>query len=433
MNESSESTTVPFALDYGAPQDRLRALYDLALEISALRDLPSVLNTALEHCLALTGSEFGFIGLNSSDGRFLDVKAIQGFNPTTEFYMHSHLIPLRPSLFAQAILDDRPVRSADAVADRRYGQPAGHPPVLTFLGVPLRVERKPIGMIGVANRSSPYDESHEQLLMTYATQVAIAINNARLNDALAEATRDLEQRVRDRTRELNDATNALAEKATQLQKLLAETVTIQERERQRISHDLHDGLNQLLVGALLELRSGLERLNRNESTGVKTSLKQASEIIHQVEQELRQTIFDLRPPMLDSLGLVPSLARYAKQFENHTQLSCKVETNGKPFRMSESIEIGLYRIMQEALQNVQSHARASNVEILVAFQETHVAMTVTDNGCGFVLGERAGQGDVHFGLMGMHERAQAIGGMLQMYTSPGHGTMVSTTIPVQSP
>src|SRR3990172_5074862 len=134
-------------------RERLEALYRLAVELSAVRDLQSVLNTALRHCLELTDSQFGFIGLNTPDGSAMDVAAIQGFHPASKFYAHFHLIPLRPSIFARVVLENRPIRSADAMTDpTRVGQPRGHPPTRAFLGVPLLVRHKPIGMIGVANR-----------------------------------------------------------------------------------------------------------------------------------------------------------------------------------------------------------------------------------------------------------------------------------------
>ncbi|MBZ0287237.1 MAG: GAF domain-containing protein, partial [Anaerolineae bacterium] len=148
---------------------QLRALYHLSVELSALRSLESVLKTALKHCLDLTGSQFGFIGLTNADETAMDVVEVQGFHPAEEFYEHFRLIPLRPNLFARVVLDNEPVRSDNAQADpRRVGQPRGHPGVKTFLGVPLRIRETPIGMIGVANRKLSYDVEHEQLLMTYA-------------------------------------------------------------------------------------------------------------------------------------------------------------------------------------------------------------------------------------------------------------------------
>lgn len=416
---------------YSEQQERLRALYDLALELSALRDLPTVLDTALRHCLELTDSQFGFVGLIAPSGQAMDVVAIHGFHPPTEFYEQAHLIPLRPNVFARVVLENRPIRSRDAMTDeRRVGQPHGHPPVHAFLGVPLRVEEKPIGIIGVANRATPYDEGHEHLLVTYAAQVAIAIHNAKLNEALAAAKVELERNVADRTEELHEAKNALAQKAGQLQRLLAETVTVQERERQRISQDLHDGLNQLLVGALLELKSSRERLNRGDGAGAESSLQQVGDILHRVEGELRQTIYDLRPPVLDALGLVPSLRRQADHFTEHTGIPCRVSMQGVPHRLSPDVEIGLYRIVQEALQNVGLHAGAGEARVTVKFEPDWLAVKVSDDGHGFDLAAVEAAGNDHFGLMSMEERAESFGGKLAIYTRPGQGTRVEAWVPI---
>jgi signal transduction histidine kinase len=416
---------------YSEQQERLRALYDLAIELSALRDLPAVLDTALRHCLELTESQFGFVGLNTPSGTALDVAAIRGFPPAAEFYEQAHLIPLRPNVFARVVLENRPIRSADAMTDEhRVGQPPGHPPVHAFLGVPLRIREEPIGMIGVANRPAPYDEGHEHLLVTYASQVAIAIHNAKLNEALAATQAELERKVADRTEELGEAKDALAQKAGQLQRLLAETVTVQERERQRISQDLHDGLNQLLVGALLELKSGRERLSRADTSGAESSFQRVGEILHRVEGELRQTIYDLRPPVLDALGLVPSLRRHAEHFSEHAGMACEVILNGVPFRLVPDVEIGLYRIVQEALQNVSLHSNARAATVTVKFEPDLLVVRVSDDGQGFDLAAVAGNGNAHFGLMSMQERAESFGGRLAVHTRPGQGTRVEAWFPI---
>jgi signal transduction histidine kinase len=416
---------------YSEQQDRLRALYDLALELSALRDLPTVLDTALRHCLELTESQFGFVGLTASNGKAMDVVAIHGFPPAAEFYEQAHLIPLRPNVFARVVLENRPIRSADAMTDEhRVGQPAGHPPVHAFLGVPLRIREEPIGMIGVANRPVPYVEGHEQLLVTYAAQVAIAIHNAKLNEALAATQAELERKVAERTEELGEARDALAQKAGQLQRLLAETVTVQERERQRISQDLHDGLNQLLVGAMLELKSGRERLSRTDMTGAELSFQRVGEILHRVEGELRQTIYDLRPPVLDALGLVPSLRRHAEHFARHTGIECEVIQQGTPYRLLPDAEIGLYRIVQEALQNVGLHSEAGRATVTVEYEPDILAVMVGDDGQGFDLSTVASNGHGHFGLMSMQERAESFGGRLAIHTRPGQGTRVEAWFPI---
>src|SRR5262249_44116930 len=157
--------------------------------------------------------------------------------------------------------------------------------------VPLRIREVPIGMIGVANRTLPYDIEHEHLLMTYAAQVAIVIRNAQLYEELVAAKNDLEQKVTHRTQELQKAQEALAQKAAQLRQLFNETVDIQETERQRIAQDMHDGINQLLIGAMLELKSGRERLAVGNLPQADDALQAVQGILRDVETELKQVIY----------------------------------------------------------------------------------------------------------------------------------------------
>ena len=411
-------------------RDRLQALYDLSLELAALRDLNEVLNTALQHCLALTESEFGFIGLTTDNHKHLDIVAIHGFHPQGKFFENTHLIPLRPNIFSRTVLENRPTRSDDVTSDpHRVGQPAGHPPVGTFMGVPLRIRQLPIGMIGVANRPAKYQDDHEHLLMTYAAQVAIAIQNAQLNEQLTQAKIDLEHKVAQRTYELNEAKEALAQKAEQLKRLLDETMTVQERERQRISHDLHDGLNQLIVGAMLELKAGRDRLQSSNNGQanlhkVDIALQSVGNILHQVESEIRQIIFDLRPPALDTLGLGPTLRRYAEHYAAHIGSQCYVRIFGTPQRLPPHDEIGIYRILQEALHNIGEHAHAQTINISMHFQPHSFSLEVSDDGCGFDQSVAMQGHDYHFGLISMRERAESLGGKITIQTAPNCGTRV---------
>lgn len=220
---------------YSSERERLRALYDLAVDLSALRSRESVYAAALKQCLHLTGSQFGFIGMNTEDFAAMDVAAIEGFHPGADFYAHFHMIPLRPNVFARAVLENRPIRSVDAMLDPvSVGQPAHHPPVHAFLGVPLRILGEPIGMIGVANRPSPYNEEHEQLLMTYAAIVAIAIRNAQLYEQLTEANRELQRQIAERNQALQMTQDVLTNSATQIQTLMMETVDALSREQTRV-------------------------------------------------------------------------------------------------------------------------------------------------------------------------------------------------------
>ncbi|MBI1878955.1 MAG: sensor histidine kinase [Chloroflexi bacterium] len=353
--------------------ERLQALYHLAVELSALRSLESVLNTALQHCLDLTGSQFGFIGLNTPDSRAMDVVDIQGFHPSEPFYRHNHLIPLRPNVFARTVLENRPVRSA-----------------------------------------------------------AIVIRNAQLYEQLTSANEELERKVASRTQELEEAKEALAQKASQLQQLLTETVNVQERERQRIAQDMHDGTNQLLIGAMLELKSARERLTTGNLAGADTSLKTVQDILRRVESETKRIIYDLRPPTLDALGLAPAIRRYAERFEQYAGLPCSVRVLGEPTRLPTGVEISVYRLMQEALQNVSAHAQARQAEVIITFAPQTLKLVIKDDGRGFDLAAAQGHNNGSFGLLSMRERTESLGGRLSILTHLGEGTQVELVVPVRA-
>ena len=162
-------------------RDHLRSLYGISLQIASLRQLSELYDLALTYCLVLTESEMGFIGILSEDRIDMDVVAVKGFHPDPEFYDRFRRIPVRPSIFGTVITEARPNISNDVENDpARVGQPPGHPPVRTFLGVPLQLGPQVIGMIGVANRENGYGPDEERLLSTFSNQIAVAIDNAGL-------------------------------------------------------------------------------------------------------------------------------------------------------------------------------------------------------------------------------------------------------------
>lgn len=410
-------------------RNQLEALYHLAVELSGLRSVGQVLDTALRQCLTLTGSQFGFIGLCGKDPHKMEIAAIWGFHPSRAFYDRHRHIPLRPNVFANAVLENRAVRSVDArVEPTRVGQPPGHPEVHTFLGVPLRIKDRPIGMIGVANRRTPYDDAHERLMLTYAAQIAIVIRNAQLYERLASTNERLERIVEERTAQLKATGRQLAEKAAELQRVLSETVDAQEQERERIARDVHDGINQLLVGAMLELTSGLRRLERGAVDEAREAILETQEILREVESEIRRVVFDLHPPLLEGLGLPAALRRLCDEFAAHTDVDCRMTVEGRPVRLPDRVEIGIYRICQEALNNVANHAAAETVSVRLRFGPETVGIEVEDDGKGFdpVLPSTEG----HLGMRSMRYRAESAGGRLRVDSTPGSGTKVTACMPL---
>ena len=162
--------------------EQLDSLLSISTEIASVRELADVQDRALAYCLELTSSEFGFIGLLDESGENVLVAAIKGFEPTTPgFVERNRFMSVRPSVFGIVLLEDRPYISNDVENDPlSVGQPPGHPPVRAFIGVPLRVGATLIGVLGAANKPGGYDRDDERLLSTFANQVAVAIDNARL-------------------------------------------------------------------------------------------------------------------------------------------------------------------------------------------------------------------------------------------------------------
>jgi GAF domain-containing protein/DNA-binding CsgD family transcriptional regulator len=162
--------------------EQLDSLLSISTEIASVRELADVEDRALAYCLDLTGSEFGFIGLLDESGENVLVAAIKGVEPTTPGFVERYrFMSVRPSVFGIVLLEDRPHISNDVENDPlSVGQPAGHPPVHAFIGVPLRVGATLIGVLGAANKPDGYDPDDERLLSTFANHVAVAIDNARL-------------------------------------------------------------------------------------------------------------------------------------------------------------------------------------------------------------------------------------------------------------
>ena len=410
----------------GVPHDdtqlQVDALYHLAVELSGLRGVDNVLDVALRQCLTLTGSQFGFIGLVNQEATALEIAAIQGFHPTEEFFAGHRVIPLRPSIFAIAVLENRPARSLDARFDpRRIGQPSGHPEVRTFLGMPLRLNDQAhwndrsrqsrwgptrTGTSGSCSPTPPKSRNRHPECPAVRAARQHQRRTPRRSNAPASSTKPV---------------NELARKAADLKKALEETVQAQENERQRIARDVHDGLNQLLIGALLELTSGQKRIELGQLEAARESLESSQSILRSVETEIRRVVHDLHPPMLEGLGLPAAIRRLCEQFESYGGMSCRTFVDGEPARMPGHAEITVYRIAQEALHNVLVHARAEKVRVDLLFEPDGLRLEVRDNGVGFdpELVRSAPNG--HIGMVSMRQRAESLGGELQLESSPRLG------------
>jgi signal transduction histidine kinase len=199
-----------------------------------------------------------------------------------------------------------------------------------------------------------------------------------------------------------------------------------EEEARRIAHALHDDAGQLLVSvhlALKEVADGLPPRARDQLTRIRAPLDE-------IERHLRRLSHELRPTVLDDLGLVPALEYLVQGAGERAGIPIRVEGTNSP-RLPPPVEVALYRIVQEAVRNAAKHSRASRVDIRLQAQGREVLCTVKDDGRGFdVPATLARKGDRGLGLIGMRERLNALGGRLTIESSPGRGTELRITIPM---
>jgi len=263
--------------------------------------------------------------------------------------------------------------------------------------------QKVVGALNVHSRKPRRYGNHDvQLLSQVGSLLAGAIENARLYEQLAVREQMLEQ-------------------------FAARTVEAQEIERRHLAGEIHDGISQPLISVWYHLHAA--EANASDPAVVAHELGKAKDLTSAALDEARRAIAGLRPSTLDDLGLGPSLESLA-----HTVAGPEVEVDIGPARLPAHVEVALYRIAQEALQNVMKHANASRVRLRLSSGRGCVQLLVEDDGRGFAPA-RAGRnrnGDPAYGLAGMQERAELVGARLQVTSTPGSGTRVLVEIPAAS-
>jgi signal transduction histidine kinase len=241
-----------------------------------------------------------------------------------------------------------------------------------------------------------------ELLRSVAGLVAGAIENARLHRRLAEREEALER---------------FAERM----------VEWQEHERRRMAGEIHDGISQRIVSLFFHLSAAADAIPGSPGVAAE-QVARAQELAGAALDETRSAIAGLRPPVLDDLGLAASLESLGHGFP-----TLDVRIDAAPLSMAEHAETAVYRTAQEAMQNAAKHADARSVRVRLYREQDRAVLEVTDDGTGFDLAAAPAAGTpggpTGFGLSGMRERAELLGGHLELTSTPGHGTTVRLAIP----
>ena len=224
-------------------------------------------------------------------------------------------------------------------------------------------------------------------------------------------------------------TTALQSSLSQLRTSREHLIANQEEERRRIQRDLHDGLGPTLASMRLRLEACLSEVATSAPT-LTAELERLDDLVGQATADIRRLVYDLRPPVLDQLGLLPALQQWVERFSRETGIAADLAV-GAAVTMPAAAEVAIFRVAHEAMVNVQKHALASQVRISLSADEPTergdwLRLVIRDNGTGFDSGGVGGTG-----LISMRERAEALGGTLQVLSRPASGTVLTMTIPMR--
>ena len=208
-------------------------------------------------------------------------------------------------------------------------------------------------------------------------------------------------------------------------------IDAQENERQHLANQLHDGPAQSLTNLILQAEI-CERLFDTNPVRARTELTELKEAVTATFQKVREFIFDLRPMMLDDLGLNPTLKKSIEDYEQKTGIACNLTISGRDYRMPPHTEVTIFRVIQHLLQNVKSHAQATHVQIMLNVDNDKANVVVEDDGAGFDVGEAmaASRERKTLGLSSMQEQVEMLGGTINFDSSLAKGTRVEFWLPL---
>jgi signal transduction histidine kinase len=366
--------------------------FDIATRaIAGLQSVDDALQVIVDQVRPLVGARYAALGIVGPDG------AIERFITSGITQEQRALIgdlPRGHGFLGLIIRENRPIRTADIATDpRRHGFPPHHPPMTTFLGVPIAVQGRSIGNLYLTDKATTgeFSEADQRLVETFALHAAIAIENARLHEQV---------------------------------KRLA---VVDERER--IGKDLHDGIIQSIYAVGLSLED-VPELIREDPDEVERRVERAIDSLHLTIRDIRNFIFGLRPELLSGTTLANGLLAVVEEFRHNSIVDVELDL-GDVAEPGPETTGHLLGVVNVALSNIARHSGASRAAVRLSRADPEgLRLAVSDNGRGFDTSASAILG--HQGLVNMRSRAATIGATMDI-ASGDHGTTIEIRLPGSGP
>lgn len=376
----------------------LSALNAIAAVVSQSLDLDTILNSALDKTLEIMKGSIGGILLLDEERQTLTYRVHRGLSKS---YVERMSIKVGQGIAGRVVKNGKAIVVKDATTDARVANPdiILKEGLHSVISVPLRAQEKILGVLNIASHEpKKYSNDNVGLLESIAGQVAIAIENARLH---REVRRQDESRG----------------------ELLGQIFSIQEEERKSIARELHDQTSQSVASLAANLETVLAMLPAGTSDA-KSLLKKAQSLTLSILDEIHRMTYELRPTLLDDLGLVSATRWLADNILKVEGINVEFQTSGRKRRLPPKLETGLFRVVQELINNIARHSHATEVSIVLHFQQGAICANIRDNGVGFDVEEAITTKDRPrgLGLIGMKERVALMNGTLNIHSKPGGGT-----------
>lgn len=367
----------------------LEALSDAVLAITSEQSVDSILQKLVHAAHDLVGARYAALGVPDDGGGFalfitagMNDAQIEAIGP----------LPRSHGMLDAVLQSAASMRLPDLQDDPRFeGWPTAHPDMRPLLGVPIVSKGTTIGAFYLTNKKEAHEftEDDQRLIERFAAHAAVAIENARL----LEESREL---------------------------------SIVE-ERNRLARDLHDSVTQTLFSLNLTAEAAVQLVDRDPGKA-KQQVEKVQELARDALSEMRSLVFELRPADLGADGLVPTLRKHLDIVRRVYGTDVNLDVTGER-RLDGPLELALFRIVQEALNNALKHSNAGRLGVEIAMDDGVIRAAVIDDGVGFEA-KRLNVRTKHLGLTSMEERAHTLGGSLRIDSAPGQGTKVSAEVPL---
>jgi len=386
----------------------LIVLSRVSAALSGLQDLEAILRVALDNVLdSMSGTIGGILTLDEQT-QTLSYYVHRGLSTK---YVEEMRLSLGEGIAGKVAQSGRSILLEDISTDPRVAHPdlVSSEGLKAFISVPLRAKDKVLGVINIASRMPHrFTVNDMHLLHSIGDQLGVAIEQAQLYERLRKA--------RERYRQL-----------------ARQTLVAQEEERRRVARELHDETSQALSGLALQLQAlvDMAEMSASQDTEFVAKLKKVQSLAVQVHSEIKRLIADLRPALLDTLGLVPAIRHYAEATLCPLGINVSVESKGVDERLPSEVEAGLFRFFQGAIGNIAQHSMAKNATMALECKEGELLLRVSDDGKGFDVSkitdiEESGRGR---GVFSMKERISLLGGTCSIESQLGQGATVMAKVP----